>query len=170
MLALPVQILPISSIHCLAPLSSRTIIGYPVCAGFANNGVQARHLQFPFVTILRMPQRRQRAPSSLGFELTPSRTGPAIQVFRESAFGHGILMRSPLLFTKAAGTRSHKIRGLSLLECALTQKGVGVSADFTLQSTSFFVRSSVNAIMASFGAAVASTRKACGKGRRHGQS
>jgi hypothetical protein len=43
-------------------------------------------LQFSFVTILRMAQRRQRRLSSLDFESTPSRTNPLMPVFRESRF------------------------------------------------------------------------------------
>jgi hypothetical protein len=90
---------------------------------------------------------------------------------RKPPFGHGILVRSPLLFTKTARIYSEKMKNLSLLECALTQKGGrGVPAYFTLQSTSFFVSLEPRCHNASFGVAIASTRKACGKGRRHGQS
>src|SRR4029077_20166725 len=122
MLAPSVPILPNSSIDHLVLLSSRAQPGSPVCAGFASTGVQARHLQFPFVTILRMAQRRQRRLSSLDFESTPAERTRSCQC---SARGHGILVRSPFLFAKAAGTRSNKMKGLSLLECALTQKGGG---------------------------------------------
>jgi hypothetical protein len=96
MLSLSVQMLPISSVRCLAPLSSRAMTGSPACAGFARTGVHARDLQFPFVTIPTLAQHRLRAPSFLGFELL-RRERALPQVFRESRFqALGILRRPPL--------------------------------------------------------------------------
>jgi hypothetical protein len=84
MLAPSVQILPIPSIHRLVLLSYRTIIGDPVCAGFARTGVQAGDQQFRFVTILRMAQRRQAQALVTGFRIDSGGTNPLIPVFRES--------------------------------------------------------------------------------------
>jgi hypothetical protein len=124
MLASSVPILPICSIHRLTPLSSRTIIGEPVCAGFAGTGVQARHLQLPFVTAPRMAQRRQRRLSSLDFESTPAERTAHASVPREplSAMQPSYV---GLLCRKFRRNTQPQMEGVSPFECALTQKGGG---------------------------------------------
>jgi hypothetical protein len=139
MLSLSVPILPISSIRRLAPLSSRTITGSPACAGFVRTGVQARDLQFPFVTIPTTAQRRRRAASSLGFELTPSRTGPASTFSRKPLLGLVNPKASAAFPAKAAGTHLQNESPKSPRMHTYTKKGEGGAGLFRVQSTSFFV-------------------------------
>jgi hypothetical protein len=139
MLSLPVPILPIS-IH--RPDSA--VIPYD------NRGPRVRRFcgyrsasEASAVSFCDHPHRRSSVASagpSHWISNRLRRNEPAhSSVPRKPLFGHGIFVCSPLLFTKAAGTRSNKMKDLSLLECALTQKGGGVPPYFTLQSTSFFV-------------------------------
>jgi hypothetical protein len=140
MLALSVSILPISSIHCLAPLSSRTIIRSPACAGFALTGVRARDLQFPFRGRPPLAKRRQSAPSSLGFELTPSRTNSLLPVFRESRFSNlesycvGRFFRE----SRQDAQRPNEMPKSPRMR-TYTKRGEGGAGLFRVQSTSFFV-------------------------------
>jgi hypothetical protein len=138
MLAPSVQILPNSSIDRLVLLSSRTIIGDSVCAGFARTGAQAGDQQIRFVSIPRMAQRRQRRLSSLDFESAPVERTRSFQCSARAAFGHVTLVRWAPLPQIPQDTQP-QMEGVSPLECALTKKGEGVPVYFTLQSTSFFV-------------------------------
>jgi len=139
MLSLPVSILPISSIYPLAPLSSRAMTVSPACAGSARTVVQARHLQFPFATIPTTAQRRRRAPSSLGFEMTPSRTN-SVPVFRESRFSNleSYCVRRFFRESRQDAQQPNEIPK-SFRMRTYTKRGEGGAGLFRVQSTSFFV-------------------------------
>lgn len=139
MLSLSVSILPFSCVNPLAPLSSRAMTGPPAGAGFARTGVQARDLQFPFATIPTLAQHRRCAPSSLGFELTPSRTGPASTFSRKPLPGLGNPKASAAFSAKARNTQPQNEMPKSPRMRTYTKKGEGGAGLFRVQSTSFFV-------------------------------
>jgi hypothetical protein len=125
MLAPSVPILPNSSIDHLVLLSSRAQPGSPVCAGFPSTGVQARHLQFPFVTILRMAQRRQRGLSSLDFESTPAERTRSFQCSAKAAFRPCNPRTLGSFAAKSAGTRPQNERPKSSRMRTYTKRGEG---------------------------------------------
>jgi hypothetical protein len=170
MLSVSVPILPISSIRCLASLSSRAMTGSPACAGFARTVVQAKHLQFPFAAILTLAQHRRCAPSSLGFELTPPRTGPSSTFSRKPLPGLGNPKASAAFSAKARNTQPQNERPKSSRMRTYTKRGEGVPACFASSPLRFSSASSPDAIMASFAARGASICRPCVKGGRHGQS
>jgi hypothetical protein len=139
MLSLSVSILPFSCVNPLAPPSSRAMTGPPAGAGFARTGVQARDLQFPFATIPTLAQHRRCAPSSLGFELTPSRTGPASTFSRKPLRGLGNPKASAVFSAKARNTQPQNEMPKSPRMRTYTKKGEGGAGLFRVQSTSFFV-------------------------------
>jgi hypothetical protein len=140
MLSLPVSILPISSIHPLAPLSSRTITESPACAGLC------AHRGAPEGSAVSLCDHHHAGATSPVRALVPwfridsVANGPCLNFFAKAASRPwnppASRPRSP---RKDAGTDSHKMKGLSLLECALTQKRGGGCRPVSRPSTSFFV-------------------------------
>jgi hypothetical protein len=105
-----------------------------------------------------------------GFRIDSGGTNRSCQCSARAAFGHATLVRwapLPQIPQEHAATNG---RRKSFRMRTYTKMGRGVPPCFASSPLRFSSASSPNAIMASFGVAVASTGKAFGKGRRHGQS
>jgi hypothetical protein len=90
MLALPVPILPVSSVHLHGPAVIPPAVipnddQFPSRAGFARIRLQAKRRKFPFVTILDGAASPAQALVT-GFRIDSDLNVPLIQVFRESRF------------------------------------------------------------------------------------
>jgi hypothetical protein len=170
MLALPVPILPICSVHSHGPAVIPPAVipnddQFPSLSRFCAHWVASEASEVSFCD---HPHAGVASPAPAlvtGFRIDSDPNVPA----------HSSVPRKPLsamrpshvrlLCRKSRRNTQPQMKGVSLLECALTQKGGGgVPPCFASSPLRFSSESSPGAIMASFGVAIASTRKACGKG------